>query len=281
MREFQRTLHLLIRMPLSLMGLAVIALVTLGGLFAPIVTGQSPIEINMTDSLAAPSWQHPFGTDDLGRDLWSRIVYGARTSLLIAVVVVCVSGCIGIFLGLLSGYFGRWVDQIIMRVADLFLAFPGIVLAMALAAAFGKPSFEGTIVALAAIHWPSYARLVRGSVLSVKESEFIEAAKAGGEGEWSIIFGHVLPNVTSPLTVHATLDLGRAIILASTLGFVGLGIQPPTPEWGSMAAEGRNFILNQWWISTMPGLAIFFVVMAFNLLGDGLRDALDPRLRYR
>jgi peptide/nickel transport system permease protein len=281
MREFQRTLHLLTMTPLSLMGLSVIVVVTLVAVFAPVITHYSPIQINMTDALVSPSWQHIFGTDQLGRDIFSRIVYGARASLLIAIVVVCIAGSIGIFFGLVSGYFGGLTDNLVMRVADLFLAFPGIVLAMAIAAALGRPSFEGVIVALSVIHWPSYARLVRGSVLSVKESEFIEAAKATGEGPWSIIFGHVLPNVTSPLTVHATLDLGRAIILASTLGFVGLGVQPPTPEWGSMAADGRNFILHQWWISTLPGLAIFFVVMAFNLLGDGLRDAFDPRLRYR
>jgi peptide/nickel transport system permease protein len=264
-----------------MMGLGVIILAAFTAMLAPLVAPYNPIQIDVAGALASPNWQHLFGTDQLGRDILSRVIYGARTSLTIAVVVVCIAGSIGIFLGLVAGYFGGWTDQMVMRLADLFLAFPGIVLAMAITAAMGRPSFEGIIVALSIIHWPSYTRLVRGSVLSVKELEFIEGAKATGESEWSIIFGHVLPNVTSPLTVHATLDLGRAIILASTLGFVGLGVQPPTPEWGSMVADGRNFLLNQWWISTMPGLAIFLVVMAFNLLGDGLRDAFDPRLRYR
>jgi peptide/nickel transport system permease protein len=175
---------------------------------------------------------------------------------------------------------GGEVDNVIMRVSDVFLAFPALVLAMAFVAAL-KPSLGVTTLALAIVGWPTFARVVKGSVLSIKGLDFMEAARAAGESEFSIIFNHVLPNVFSPILVQGTLGLGRAIMLASTLGFIGLGVQPPTAEWGAMTADGRDFILNQWWVCTFPGLAIFFAVIAFNLLGDGLRDALDPRLRYR
>jgi len=279
-RELRRTLHLLRTMPLSLFGLGVVVLSVIVAAFAPSLAPYDPLEIKYSDRLFPPGWKNLLGTDSLGRDIFSRIIYGTRISMVIGIIVILGSAITGTLLGLGAGYFGGKIDNIIMRLADIFLAFPGLVLAMAFVAAM-KPSLEGTILALSIVAWPTYARLVRGSVLSIKELDFIEAARATGESEFSIIFNHILPNVMSPIVIQGTLDLGRAIMRASSLGFIGLGVQPPTPEWGAMAADGRDFILNQWWVSTFPGLAIFFVVMAFNLLGDGLRDAMDPRLRYK
>lgn len=280
MRELRRTLHLLRTMPLSLFGLGVVVLSVIVAAFAPSLAPYDPLEINYSDRLLSPGWKNLLGTDSLGRDIFSRIIYGTRISMVIGIIVILGSAITGTLLGLGAGYFGGKIDNIIMRLADIFLAFPGLVLAMAFVAAM-KPSLEGTILALSIVAWPTYARLVRGSVLSIKELDFIEAARATGESEFSIMFNHILPNVMSPIVIQGTLDLGRAIMRASSLGFIGLGVQPPTPEWGAMAADGRDYILNQWWLSTFPGLAIFFVVMAFNLLGDGLRDAMDPRLRYK
>ena len=220
------------------------------------------------------------GTDALGRDILSRVIYGTRVSLTIGFIVIISSSVTGILLGLVAGYFGGNVDEIIMRLADMFLAFPGLILAMAFVSAM-KPSILSTMFALSVVSWPGYTRLVRGTVLDIKGEAFIEAAKATGESTFSIIFKHILPNVFSPILVQVTLNLGRAIMRASSLSFIGLGVPPPTPDWGAMASEGRGFIMTQWWISTFPSLAIFIVVMAFNLFGDGLRDALDPRLRYK
>jgi peptide/nickel transport system permease protein len=210
----------------------------------------------------------------------SRVIAGYSISAVMGVEIVILGGVSGAFLGLLAGYLGGKVDEIIMRVTDMFLAFPSLVLAMAISAALG-PSLEHTFIAVAAVWWPAYARLVRGSVLSVKENEYVEAAKAVGESEWRIMFIEVLPNVSSSIIIQATLDLGKAILTAAGLSFIGFGAQPPIPEWGAMISSGRDFIAHQWWVATFPGLAILLTVIGFNLLGDGLRDALDPRMRLR
>lgn len=280
MREFRRTLHLIRMMPLSMISLTIIIIFFLVAIFAPFISPYNPYKINVPERVLPPSKEHLMGTDALGRDIFSRIIFGTRVSMTIGFIVILGSSSIGIIFGLVAGYLGGIVDEIIMRLTDMFLAFPGIILAMAFVSAM-KPSLQSTLFALSIVSWPGYTRLVRGTVLTVKEQAFVEAARATGEGQFSIIFRHILPNVLSPIVVQLTLSLGRAIMQASTLGFIGLGVPPPTPEWGGMAAEGRTFITNQWWMSTFPGIAIFIAVMAFNLLGDGLRDALDPRLRYR
>jgi len=267
-------------MPLSLMGLGITIAIILVAIFGPFFAPYDPLRIEYGERLLPPSSQYLLGTDSLGRDILSRIIYGTGVSMSIGVMVVVGSVVTGTVLGLVAGYLGGKVDNVIMRLTDIFLAFPGLVLAMSFAAAM-KPSLGATTLALSIVGWPVFARIVKGSVLSIKGLDFVEAARADGESEFSIVSNHILPNVFSPILVQGTLGLGRAIMLASTLGFIGLGVQPPTAEWGAMTADGRDFILNQWWVSTFPGLAIFFAVMAFNLLGDGLRDALDPRLRYR
>jgi len=279
-REYRRTLRLLKTMPLSLMGLGITIAIIFVAIFGPFFAPYDPLRIEYGERLLHPSSRYLLGTDSLGRDILSRIIYATGVSMSIGVMVVVVSVATGTVLGLIAGYLGGKVDNVIMRVTDIFLAFPGLVLAMSFAAAM-KPSLGATTLALSIVGWPTFARIVKGSVLSIKGLDFVEAARADGESEFSIVFNHILPNVLSPILVQGTLGLGRAIMLASTLGFIGLGVQPPTAEWGAMTADGRDFILNQWWVSTFPGLAIFFAVMAFNLLGDGLRDALDPRLRYR
>jgi len=280
LREYRRTLRLLKAMPLSLGGLGITIAMILVAVFGPFFAPYDPLRIEYGDRLLPPSSRFLLGTDSLGRDILSRIIYGAGISMSIGVMVVVVSVATGTILGLIAGYLGGKIDNVIMRVTDIFLAFPALVLAMAFAAAM-KPSLGATTLALSIVGWPTFTRIVKGSVLSIKGLDFVEAARADGESEFSIVFNHILPNVLSPILVQGTLGLGRAIMLASTLGFIGLGVQPPTAEWGAMTADGRIFILNQWWVSTFPGLMIFFAVMAFNLLGDGLRDALDPRLRYR
>jgi peptide/nickel transport system permease protein len=280
LREYRRTLRLLKTMPLSLAGLGITIAMILVAVFGPSFAPYDPLRIEYGDRLLPPGSRYLLGTDSLGRDILSRIIYGTGISMSIGVMVVLVSVVTGTVLGLIAGYLGGKIDNVIMRVTDIFLAFPGLVLAMAFAAAM-KPSLGATTLALSIVGWPTFTRIVKGSVLSIKGLDFVEAARADGESEFSIVFNHILPNVLSPILVQGTLGFGRAIMLASTLGFIGLGVQPPTAEWGAMTADGRSHILNQWWVSTFPGLMIFFAVMAFNLLGDGLRDALDPRLRYR
>jgi peptide/nickel transport system permease protein len=279
-REFKVTLYLLRQSPLALAGIAVTIFTAFLALFANNLAPYNPLAINLAQRLQPPSTMYLFGTDQLGRDILSRVIAGYRISAVMGVEIVILGGVSGAFLGLLAGYLGGKVDEIIMRVTDMFLAFPSLVLAMAISAALG-PSLEHTFIAVAAVWWPSYARLVRGSVLSVKQNEYVEAAKAVGESEWRIMFVEVLPNVSSSIIVQATLDLGKAILTASSLSFIGFGAQPPIPEWGAMISSGRDFIAHQWWVATFPGLAILLTVIGFNLLGDGLRDALDPRMRLR
>jgi len=255
----------------------VLALVAVA-IFAPWIAPYSPTRINLRERLQPPSGKHLFGTDDAGRDILSRVIYGSRVTLRICVLVVGLTLVIGTLLGLVSGFFGGWVDELVMRVSDVFLAFPALILAMAIAAALG-PSLENAIVAMVAIWWPRYARVTRGQVLSIREIDFVAAARAAGASSSRIMLRHILPNCISPVVVQATLDLGEVVLTAATLSFIGFGAQPPTPEWGAMVSVGRNFLRDYWWYTTFPGLAILITVMGFNLLGDAVRDILDPRLR--
>ncbi len=275
MKDYMRLLK---KSPLAMVGTILVAIFLFIALFAPLIAPYDPIKQDLNNILQPPSKAHPFGTDTLGRDILSRVIYGARISLIIGVLVVAISSLIGIVAGLLSGFFGGYVDLVIMRITDLFLSFPALILAMAIAGALG-PSLTNTMIAISLVWWPPYARLIRGQVLIVKNREFVEAAHALGESNLKIMFTHVLPNSVTPAIIQATMDLGAVILTAAGLSFIGFGAQPPTPEWGSMISLGRNYFLKQWWLATFPGLAILVTVVGFNLLGDGIRDLLDPRIR--
>ena len=268
----------MLREPLNALAIAIIAIFAIGAIFAPLLAPYDPLAQELSARLEPPSAAHWLGTDQLGRDLFSRLLYGARISLVIGVVVVALAGAVGTFVGMLAGYAGGLVDEALMRLTEVFLAFPALILAMAIAGALG-PSLTNAIIAIAAVTWAVYARLARGQVLSLRRREYVEAARAIGAGRARIIGRHLLPNAVAPLLIQASFDMGSAIISAAGLSFIGFGAQPPTPEWGVMISEGRNFISTQPWLSLFPGLAILFAVGAFNLLGDGLRDILDPRLR--
>jgi peptide/nickel transport system permease protein len=234
---------------------------------------------NPDTPMFAPSWEHPFGTDRLGRDVLSRVIIATRPALLIPFLVVLAAVLIGSTLGAIAGFFGGMVDEVIMRFSDLFLAFPSLLLAMAIATALGR-GLEKAALALVISWWPWYTRLVRGVTVSLRQSYFVDAARSIGVSSPIILLRHILPNCISPILVQATIDLGTVILAMGGLAFIGLGTQPPAPDWGLMVSEGRTFILKQWWLSTFPGLAIFVLVLAFNLLGDTLRDIFDPR-QYR
>lgn len=264
--------------PIAGIGGGVILVFLLTGIFAPLIATHDPNAINLKEKLAPPSSAHFFGTDDLGRDIFSRTVTGARISLTIGLVVVFIAGISGSIAGLMGGYLGGRIDRIIMRSADAFLAFPSLILAMALAAAMG-PGIFSAIIAIAVTSWPKYARLVRSVVLGIKKVEYVLAARSIGAHPMRIIFRHIMPNSLAPVLVQATVDIGLVILLASGLSFIGFGVQPPTAEWGAMVSRGRNFLVTHWWVPTIPGLAILASVMGFNLFGDGLRDWMDPRLR--
>jgi len=263
--------------PLNVVALALIAMFAACALFAPLLAPYDPLLQELGTRLQPPSPQHWLGTDSLGRDIASRILYGARISLIVGVVVVASAGVVGTAIGLVAGYAGGLVDDALMRLTEVFLAFPALILAMAIAGALG-PSLTNAIIAIAAVTWAVYARLVRGQILSLRRREFVEAARAMGASRTRIVLRHLLPNALAPLMVQASFDLGSSIIAAAGLSFIGFGAQPPTPEWGVMISEGRNYISTQPWLSLFPGLAILLAVGSFNLLGDGLRDAFDPRL---
>jgi len=247
-------------------------------LLAPALTPYNPIKTNQRVPLEPPSATHLMGTDRFGRDILSRVLWGGRLSLSIGLVSVSIAACSGIVLGLTAGYYGRRTDALIMRLTDLLLAFPGILLALAIVATLGG-SLTNLMMAVGIAAIPEYVRITRGTVLSLMEREFVLAARVVGCRDHAIIFRHILPNVTAPLIVLATLGIAGAIITGSALSFLGLGIRPPAPEWGNMLAEGRQFLQHAWWVAFFPGLAIMLAVFSINLLGDGLRDALDPRLR--
>lgn len=268
----------LLRSPLAIVGLIVIGVFVFLAIAAPVLAPFTPTEQKLSQRLKPPTADHLMGTDQLGRDLWSRMLYGARISLTIGLVVVIAAGLFGIMVGLVAGYAGGVVDEILMRITDVFFAFPALILAMAIAGALG-PSLENAMVAIAVVSWPVYARLVRGQVLSLRRREFIEAAESVGVPTLRILRKHLLPNALAPILVQASFDMGGAILAAAGLSFIGFGAQPPTPEWGVMISDGRKYISTQPWLSLFPGLGILLTVAAFNLIGDGLRDALDPRLR--
>src|SRR5256714_1831496 len=263
--------------PLNLVALALIAVFALCALLAPGIAPYDPLAQELAVRLRPPSPEHWLGTDSLGRDIASRILYGARISLIIGVVVVASAGVVGTVIGLIAGYAGGLVDEALMRLTEVFLAFPALILAMAIAGALG-PSLTNAIIAIAAVTWAVYARLVRGQILSLRRREFVEAARAMGASRTRIVLRHLLPNALAAIMIQASFDLGSSIIAPAGLSFIGFGAQPPTPEWGGRIREGRTYISIQPWLSLFPGLAILFAVGSFNLLGDGLRDAFDPRL---
>ncbi len=262
----------------ALVGGILLLIYVLTALLAPVLFPGNPSAPNLMKSLERPSLEHPLGTDELGRSILGRIIYGSRVSLLIAVGVISVGLIIGVPLGLVSGYYGGKVDFGIQRVTDTMLAFPGFLLALALVAVLGV-GLKNTVISIGISMVPTYIRLVRGCVLSVKEEVYVEAARAVGTRDIAILFRHILPNVMVPITVQTSLGMGTAILFAAGLGFLGIGIQPPTPEWGTMLGSGRVYLFNAPHVATIPGIAIFLAVLSFNLLGDGLRDALDPRFK--
>ncbi len=270
-----RAVRRFLRDPGAGIGLVIVLLLVLLAALAPLLAGD-PLAQNLSERLQAPSGTYLFGTDQLGRDVFARTLHGSRISLAIGFLVVAVSLVVGAGVGLLAGVLGGFWDNLLMRVTDIFLAFPALILAMAISAALG-PSLTNVMIAVAAVSWPNYARLTRAQVLSVRGLEFVDAARSLGASGRRIAWRHLLPNSLSPLLVQASFDVGGAILTAAGLGFIGFGAQPPTPEWGAMVSETRNFIAEAPWASAAPALAILLTVLAFNLLGDGLRDVLDPR----
>lgn len=269
----------IIRSKTSFIGLMIIILLIVVAVFAPYLAPYHPIDDgSIIDRYQAPSAEHWLGTDQLGRDILSRIIYGARISIQIGVIAVGIAFVVGTLLGGIAGYIGRWVDNVIMRIIDIMMAFPSILLAIAMVAILGK-SLTNAMIAVGIVGVPQFARIVRSTVLSIKEKEFVESARASGVKNARILFRHVLPNCTAPIIVQATLSVGTAILDAAGLSFLGLGAQGATPEWGVMLSDGRAALQTSPWVITFPGLAIFLVVLGFNLFGDGLRDALDPRLK--
>jgi peptide/nickel transport system permease protein len=247
-------------------------------LAAPLLALQDPTAQDLAGRLAPPSAAHWFGTDELGRDIYSRILYGGRVTLGMVVAVVLLVAPVGLAVGSVAGYLGGLADRVLMRVTDVFLAFPRLVLALAFVAAL-RPGISSAVIAIALTAWPPYARLARADTLTVRNSDFIAAVRLAGAGSFRIILRHIVPLCLSSVIVRVTLDMSGIILTAAALGFLGMGAQPPMPEWGTMIASSRAFILDQWWVPTIPGLAIFVASLAFNLLGDGMRDVLDPRQR--
>ena len=262
----------------AMCGAAIVIIVTILAIIAPLIAPYEPNEMAFSKKLQAPSSENWFGTDDKGRDILSRLLFGARISLAIGFSATILGAFVGIILGLVSGYYGRWIDSLIMRICDVLLAFPGILLALAIVSILGA-STTNVIIAVAFFAVPTFARIVRGSTLSVKKLEYIDAIKAMGSSDFRIIFKHILPNILSPIIVQATLYIASAIVTASALSFLGLGTKPPTPEWGSMLAQGRSYLAQAPHVTLIPGFAILIVVVGFNLFGDGLRDAFDPRMK--
>ncbi|OWU82956.1 D-ala-D-ala transporter subunit [Oceanicola sp. 22II-s10i] len=262
---------------LSMIGLAILAFLVLCAIFAPLLATDNPFAQDLANRLKPPGWEgHIFGTDSLGRDIYSRLLYGARISLYIVLLVAMVAPLVGLIIGTIAGYVGGWTDTILMRITDIFLAFPRLVLALAFVAALGA-GIENAVLAISLTAWPPYARIARAETLTIRSSDYIAAIRLQGAGPVRIVTRHIWPLCISSLIVRVTLDMAGIILTAAGLGFLGLGAQPPSPEWGAMISEGRKYILDYWWVATIPGLAIFAISLAFNLLGDGLRDVLDPK----
>jgi peptide/nickel transport system permease protein len=264
--------------PLAVLGLTIVVLLVLVAIFADVLAPYSPIAGGdlRTERLLPPGSTFWLGTDDQARDIFSRLVYGSRITLFVVGLVAVIATPVGLLVGTVSGYMGGWVDTVLMRITDIFLAFPRLILALAFVAALG-PGIENAIIAISITVWPPYARLARAETLTIRNSDFIAAVKLQGASTPRIILGHVVPLCVSSLIVRVTLDMAGIILTAAGLGFLGLGAQPPQPEWGAMIASGRNYLIDQWWVAAMPGFAIFVVSLGFNLLGDGLRDVLDPK----
>ncbi len=262
--------------PLALGGLIVVAVLVVISALAPLLSTHDPIAQDLAFALKPPSLANWFGTDEFGRDVYSRLVYGARTTLYISILVTVIVAPIGFVIGATAGYLGGWVDTILMRITDIFLSFPSLVLALAFSAALG-PGIENAVIAIALTVWPPIARLARAETLTFRHADFVVAAELQGAGMGRVLLHHIVPLCAPSIIIRLTLNMSSIILTAAGLGFLGLGAQPPMPEWGAMAASGRQYLLDAWWLTTVPGVAILVVSLAFNLLGDGLRDIMDPR----
>jgi peptide/nickel transport system permease protein len=280
-RDIRLSLYLFTKSPLSVVGMIIVGVFFLIALIGPLIVPfpeDATGAVHMSQKLRPPASIFWFGTDEMGRDIFTRVIIGTRISLRIGLIIVGVAMGIGVPLGITAGFIGAWVNEVIMRVTDIFLSIPGLLLALAIIGALG-PGITNSMIALSLVWWPGYVRLVQGKTLALKEESFIEAARSLGASKARIIFSHILPNCTSPIIVKASMDMGMAILAAAGLGFIGVGAQPPSPEWGAMISVARNYLPNWWWYAMFPGLAIFITVLGFNLLGDGLRDILDPQSR--
>jgi peptide/nickel transport system permease protein len=281
--RFGYAYRLVRRNPLTAAGSSVVLLIILVAVLAPWIAPHPEDALSAThikNKFRPPCLSHPFGTDELGRDILSRVVYGTRISLRIGALAIGLALAIGVPLGVIGGYAGGAVDELIMRVVDVFLSFPPLLLALAISAMLG-PTLTNVMIAIAIAWWPWYTRLLRSEAVSIRERDYVQAARAMGASWQRIVFKHVLPNGITPIIIQASMDFGSIILTSASLSFLGLGAQPPTPEWGLMVSVGRTYFLTHWWIVTFPGLAIFITVLAFNLVGDGLREILDPKLRRR
>jgi peptide/nickel transport system permease protein len=268
----------LARHPLALTGFAIILLLVLVAALAPLVAPYPPQAQHLAERLQAPGARHWLGTDELGRDILSRLIYGTRLTLGIVALVTAISAPVGLAIGCMAGYAGGWIDAALMRLTDVFLALPRLILALAFVAALG-PGIENAVLAIALVAWPPYARIARAETLALRHSDFIAAAQLAGASPVRIVLRHIMPLCLASVIVRVSLDMAGVILIAAGLGFLGLGAQPPAPEWGAMIAAGRKYMLDQWWVAAMPGIAIAVVSLGFNLLGDGLRDVLDPKQR--
>ena len=280
-REYRRMWATFRKSTSAMLGLFIVAVFLVLAVIGPSIVPypeDARGSIHLERKLQPPSAEHWFGTDEVGMDIYSRVVVGARTTLWIGLTITTIAMLIGVPLGLIAGISDGWVREAIMRVTDVFLSIPGLILAIAIVGALG-PGILNAMIALSVVWWPGYVRLVQAKVLSVRNETYVEAARSIGASQSRIIFRHILPNCTSPIIVKASMDMGMAILGAASLGFLGLGAQPPYPEWGAMISVGRNYLPDWWWFSLFPGLAIYFTVLGFNLVGDGLRDMLDPKQR--
>jgi len=277
-KEFGLTFYVLRKSTLAVIGALLVCMFLFLAIFGSRIAPYDPYEVKIRERFTPPSKTHWFGTDKMGRDVFSRMLHGARYSIRAGLIVLVIAVPIGVLLGGIAGLFGGWRDEVIMRFTDVFLAFPSLILAMSFSAALG-PSLFNAMIALSIVWWPMYTRLIRGQALSVRETDYVEAARSRGAGNWYLVRRHILPNCLSPILVTFTLDMGWIITATAALSFLGFGAQPPMPEWGRMISDGRIYMLQAWWVSVFPGLGIVMTVLGFNLLGDGIRDALDPKLR--
>jgi len=278
--EFRTFVRRFFRNPLGVVGLAIVVLLILVAIFAPLIATHDPYLPQLSKRLSAPNVEFWFGADELGRDIYSRLVFGSRLTLFIVGLVIVTSAPIGLIIGAISGTYGGWLDRIFMRITDVFLAVPKLLLALAFVAALG-PGIVNAALAITLTAWPPYARLARAEAMVVRNSDYVAAARLAGASQFPIIVFHIIPMCLSSVIVRVTFDMAGIILTAAGLGFIGLGAQPPLPEWGAMISTGRKFIFDQWWVPTVPGIAIFVVSLGFNLLGDAVRDLLDPHLRQR